>query len=131
MVRVLGREAPAGKWETPCADGPRIAAALALYILMYVVLAFSSLLQLRSVPPHCLRGLRFVYSQLESLTCSKCISTLEVSVSVQLMGSYAGDQIGKYRGNLKHHIYPSHIQLFLLYPILVSYPMNNDEVFPG
>lgn len=50
-------------------------------VLMYVVLTFSSLLQLRSVPPHCLRGLRFVYSQLESLTCCKCISTLEVSVS--------------------------------------------------
>lgn len=48
-------------------------------ILMYVVLTFSSLLQLRSVPPHCLQGLRFVYSQLESLTCCKCISTLEVS----------------------------------------------------
>ncbi|NWV33164.1 S11IP protein, partial [Grantiella picta] len=34
-----------------------------------------------SVPPHCLRGLRFVYSQLESLTCCKCISTLEEIIS--------------------------------------------------
>ncbi|NXC10465.1 S11IP protein, partial [Orthonyx spaldingii] len=34
-----------------------------------------------SVPPHCLQGLRFVYSQLESLTCCKCISTLEEIIS--------------------------------------------------
>lgn len=62
-------------------------------ILIYVVLTFLSLLQLRSVPSHCLRGLRFVYSQLESLTCCKCISTLEVSVSVQLMGKIAGENL--------------------------------------
>lgn len=62
-------------------------------ILMYVVLTFSSLLQLRSVPPHCLRGLRLVYSQLESLTCCKCISTLEVSVSTQLVGKIARERL--------------------------------------
>uniref|UniRef100_G1NFC8 Serine/threonine-protein kinase 11-interacting protein n=1 Tax=Meleagris gallopavo TaxID=9103 RepID=G1NFC8_MELGA len=47
------------------------------------IFPFKSLrhLELRSVPPHCLRGLRFVYSQLESLTCSKCISTLEEIIS--------------------------------------------------
>lgn len=91
-------------------------------ILMCVVLTFSSLLQLRSVPPHCLRGLRFVYSQLESLTCSKCVSTLEVSVSVRLTGSYTGDQIGKYGGSVKHHLKPSHIHLFLPYPFWCPTP---------
>ncbi|NXC44853.1 S11IP protein, partial [Penelope pileata] len=47
------------------------------------IFPFKSLrhLELRSVPPHCLRGLRFVYSQLESLTCSKCITTLEEIIS--------------------------------------------------
>uniref|UniRef100_A0A8C4UVQ4 Serine/threonine kinase 11 interacting protein n=1 Tax=Falco tinnunculus TaxID=100819 RepID=A0A8C4UVQ4_FALTI len=47
------------------------------------IFPFKSLrhLELRSVPPHCLRGLRFVYSQLESLTCCKCISTLEEIIS--------------------------------------------------
>lgn len=47
------------------------------------IFPFKSLrhLELRSVPPHCLRGLRFVYSQLESLTCSKCVSTLEEIIS--------------------------------------------------
>ncbi|XP_009705096.1 PREDICTED: serine/threonine-protein kinase 11-interacting protein, partial [Cariama cristata] len=47
------------------------------------IFPFKSLrhLELRSVPPHCLRGLRYVYSQLESLTCCKCISTLEEIIS--------------------------------------------------
>ncbi|XP_063018038.1 serine/threonine-protein kinase 11-interacting protein [Melospiza melodia melodia] len=47
------------------------------------IFPFKSLrhLELKSVPPHCLRGLRFVYSQLESLTCCKCISTLEEIIS--------------------------------------------------
>ncbi|XP_027534582.1 serine/threonine-protein kinase 11-interacting protein [Neopelma chrysocephalum] len=47
------------------------------------IFPFKSLrhLELRSVPPHCLRGLRLVYSQLESLTCCKCISTLEEIIS--------------------------------------------------
>lgn len=100
-------------------------------ILMYVVLTFSSLLQLRSVPPHCLRGLRFLYSQLESLTCSKCISTLEVSVSVQLTGSYAGDQIGKCGGNLINPYQSISYTAFSPLPILMSYLTNNDEVFLG
>uniref|UniRef100_A0A8D0G9K5 Serine/threonine-protein kinase 11-interacting protein n=1 Tax=Sphenodon punctatus TaxID=8508 RepID=A0A8D0G9K5_SPHPU len=38
-------------------------------------------LELKSVPLHCLRGLRFVYSQLEALTCSKCVGTLEEIIS--------------------------------------------------
>ncbi|XP_009994585.1 PREDICTED: serine/threonine-protein kinase 11-interacting protein [Chaetura pelagica] len=47
------------------------------------IFPFKSLrhLELRSVPPHCLQGLRFVYSQLESLTCCKCISTVEEIIS--------------------------------------------------
>ncbi|XP_068804915.1 serine/threonine-protein kinase 11-interacting protein isoform X2 [Struthio camelus] len=47
------------------------------------IFPFKSLrhLELKSVPPHCLRGLRLVYSQLESLTCCKCISTLEEIIS--------------------------------------------------
>ncbi|NWU96705.1 S11IP protein, partial [Upupa epops] len=47
------------------------------------IFPFKSLrhLELRSVPPHCLRGLRFVYSQLESLTCCRCVSTLEEIIS--------------------------------------------------
>ncbi|XP_067393751.1 serine/threonine-protein kinase 11-interacting protein isoform X2 [Emydura macquarii macquarii] len=38
-------------------------------------------LELKSVPLHCLRGLRFIYSQLEALTCCKCVSTLEEIIS--------------------------------------------------
>uniref|UniRef100_A0A6J0TKY7 Serine/threonine-protein kinase 11-interacting protein n=1 Tax=Pogona vitticeps TaxID=103695 RepID=A0A6J0TKY7_9SAUR len=34
-------------------------------------------LELKCVPLHCLRGLRFVYSQLEALTCSKCVNSLK------------------------------------------------------
>ncbi|XP_074823050.1 serine/threonine-protein kinase 11-interacting protein isoform X3 [Natator depressus] len=47
------------------------------------IFPFKSLrrLELKSVPLHCLRGLRFVYSQLEALTCSKCVSTLEEIIS--------------------------------------------------
>ncbi|XP_044834431.1 serine/threonine-protein kinase 11-interacting protein isoform X2 [Mauremys mutica] len=47
------------------------------------IFPFKSLrrLELKSVPLHCLRGLRFVYSQLEALTCSKCVSTLEEVIS--------------------------------------------------
>ncbi|KAM4624667.1 serine/threonine-protein kinase 11-interacting protein isoform 2-T3 [Discoglossus pictus] len=48
------------------------------------IFPFKSLryLELRCLPPHCLRGLRSVYSQLEILTCSKCISSLEEVVSL-------------------------------------------------
>ncbi|NWV79147.1 S11IP protein, partial [Dasyornis broadbenti] len=47
------------------------------------IFPFKSLrhLEVSIVPPHCLRGLRFVYSQLESLTCWKCVSTLEEIIS--------------------------------------------------
>uniref|UniRef100_K7FMA8 Serine/threonine-protein kinase 11-interacting protein n=1 Tax=Pelodiscus sinensis TaxID=13735 RepID=K7FMA8_PELSI len=47
------------------------------------IFPFKSLrrLELKSVPPHCLRGLRFIYSQLEALTCSRCVSTLEEVIS--------------------------------------------------
>ncbi|KAJ6665574.1 hypothetical protein lerEdw1_003417 [Lerista edwardsae] len=38
-------------------------------------------LELKCVPLHCLRGLRFVYSQLEALTCSRCVSSLEEIIS--------------------------------------------------
>lgn len=34
--------------------------------------------QLKQIPPHCLEGLRGVYSQLEVFTCSKSLNTLEV-----------------------------------------------------
>ncbi|KAJ7346028.1 hypothetical protein JRQ81_001978 [Phrynocephalus forsythii] len=34
-------------------------------------------LELKCVPLHCLRGLRFIYSQLEALTCSKCVKSLK------------------------------------------------------
>ncbi|KAG8550169.1 hypothetical protein GDO81_027957 [Engystomops pustulosus] len=39
-------------------------------------------LELRCLPPHCLRGLRFVYSQLEVLICSRCITSLEEVISL-------------------------------------------------
>ncbi|XP_074857737.1 serine/threonine-protein kinase 11-interacting protein isoform X2 [Carettochelys insculpta] len=47
------------------------------------IFPFKSLrrLELKSVPLHCLRGLRFIYSQLEALTCSRCVSTLEEVIS--------------------------------------------------
>nr|XP_032630379.1 serine/threonine-protein kinase 11-interacting protein isoform X2 [Chelonoidis abingdonii] len=47
------------------------------------IFPFKSLrrLELKSVPLHCLRGLRFIYSQLEALTCSKCVSMLEEVIS--------------------------------------------------
>ncbi|XP_044158899.1 serine/threonine-protein kinase 11-interacting protein [Bufo gargarizans] len=43
------------------------------------IFPFKSLrsLELRCLPPHCLRGLRFVYSQLEVLICSRCVTSLE------------------------------------------------------
>ncbi|XP_053327709.1 serine/threonine-protein kinase 11-interacting protein [Spea bombifrons] len=48
------------------------------------IFPFKSLrsLELRSLPPHCLRGLRSVYSQLEVLTCSKCVTSLEELISL-------------------------------------------------
>ncbi|MEE6489038.1 hypothetical protein FKM82_015468 [Ascaphus truei] len=48
------------------------------------IFPFKSLrrLELRALPPHCLRGLRTVYSQLEVLICSKCISSLEEVISL-------------------------------------------------
>ncbi|XP_053102711.1 serine/threonine-protein kinase 11-interacting protein isoform X2 [Hemicordylus capensis] len=47
------------------------------------IFPFKSLrrLELKCVPLHCLRGLRLVYSQLEALTCSKCVSSLEEIIS--------------------------------------------------
>lgn len=41
---------------------------------------FLPLHQLRGVPIHSLRGLRSIYSQLESLVCSRSIQALEVRV---------------------------------------------------
>ncbi|XP_068102059.1 serine/threonine-protein kinase 11-interacting protein [Hyperolius riggenbachi] len=48
------------------------------------IFPFKSLrnLELRCLPPHCLRGLRGVYSQLEVLTCSFCITSLEEVISL-------------------------------------------------
>ncbi|XP_066431634.1 serine/threonine-protein kinase 11-interacting protein isoform X2 [Eleutherodactylus coqui] len=48
------------------------------------IFPFKSLrsLELRCLPPHCLRGLRFVYSQLEVLICSRCVSSLEEVISL-------------------------------------------------
>ncbi|TMS11698.1 Serine/threonine-protein kinase 11-interacting protein [Larimichthys crocea] len=43
------------------------------------IFPFKSLkcLELKRIPPHCLEGLRGVYSQLEVFTCSKSVSSLE------------------------------------------------------
>ncbi|XP_015270004.1 PREDICTED: serine/threonine-protein kinase 11-interacting protein [Gekko japonicus] len=38
-------------------------------------------LELKCVPLHTLRGLRFIYSQLEALTCSKCVNSLQEIIS--------------------------------------------------
>ncbi|XP_018418537.1 PREDICTED: serine/threonine-protein kinase 11-interacting protein [Nanorana parkeri] len=48
------------------------------------IFPFKSLkrLELRCLPPHCLRGLRGVYSQLEVLTCSHCVTSLEEVISL-------------------------------------------------
>ncbi|XP_075037070.1 serine/threonine-protein kinase 11-interacting protein [Mixophyes fleayi] len=48
------------------------------------IFPFKSLrsLELRCLPPHCLRGLRFVYSQLEVLICSRCVTSLEEVISL-------------------------------------------------
>ncbi|XP_072436101.1 serine/threonine-protein kinase 11-interacting protein isoform X3 [Chiloscyllium punctatum] len=48
------------------------------------IMAFKSLrfLELKRVPPHCLEGLRFVYTRLEILVCSSCINTIEEIISV-------------------------------------------------
>ncbi|XP_061465415.1 serine/threonine-protein kinase 11-interacting protein isoform X2 [Rhineura floridana] len=47
------------------------------------IFPFKSLrhLELKCVPLHCLRGLRFVYSQLEALTCSRCVNSLKEIIS--------------------------------------------------
>uniref|UniRef100_A0A8C2G5Q5 Serine/threonine-protein kinase 11-interacting protein n=1 Tax=Cyprinus carpio TaxID=7962 RepID=A0A8C2G5Q5_CYPCA len=54
--------------------------------LQYVVkiFPFKSLkhLELKRIPPHCLEGLRGVYSQLEVFTCSKGVSSLEELLSL-------------------------------------------------
>ncbi|TRY90331.1 hypothetical protein DNTS_015226 [Danionella cerebrum] len=58
--------------------------------LQYVVkiFPFKSLkrLELKRIPPHCLEGLRGVYSQLEMFTCSKGVSSPE-----ELLSSCGGD----------------------------------------
>lgn len=41
--------------------------------------------QLKRIPPHCLEGLRGVYSQLEVFTCSKSLNSLEVPLSYMSM----------------------------------------------
>ncbi|XP_051870045.1 serine/threonine-protein kinase 11-interacting protein isoform X2 [Pristis pectinata] len=48
------------------------------------IFAFKSLrfLELKRVPPHCLEGLRGVYTRLEILVCSCCINTIEEIISV-------------------------------------------------
>ncbi|KAM6945407.1 serine/threonine-protein kinase 11-interacting protein [Aplochiton taeniatus] len=48
------------------------------------IFPFKSLqsLELKRVPPHCLEGLRGVYSQLEVFTCSRSLSTLEELLSL-------------------------------------------------
>ncbi|XP_056391863.1 serine/threonine-protein kinase 11-interacting protein [Hyla sarda] len=48
------------------------------------IFPFKSLrsLELRSLPPHCLRGLRCVYSQLEVLVCFRCVTSLEEVISL-------------------------------------------------
>nr|XP_056707007.1 serine/threonine-protein kinase 11-interacting protein [Euleptes europaea] len=38
-------------------------------------------LELKCIPLHCLRGLRLIYSQLEALTCSKCVNSLQEIIS--------------------------------------------------
>ncbi|XP_069792091.1 serine/threonine-protein kinase 11-interacting protein isoform X2 [Narcine bancroftii] len=45
--------------------------------------AFKSLrfLELKRIPPHCLRGLRGVYTMLEILVCSHCINTIKEIIS--------------------------------------------------
>uniref|UniRef100_A0A8C5QZU5 Serine/threonine-protein kinase 11-interacting protein n=1 Tax=Leptobrachium leishanense TaxID=445787 RepID=A0A8C5QZU5_9ANUR len=39
-------------------------------------------LELRFLPPHCIRGLRFVYSRLKVLICFKCLTSLEEIISL-------------------------------------------------
>uniref|UniRef100_A0A3Q3X4G1 LKB1 serine/threonine kinase interacting protein 1 N-terminal domain-containing protein n=1 Tax=Mola mola TaxID=94237 RepID=A0A3Q3X4G1_MOLML len=48
------------------------------------IFPFKSLkyLELKQIPPHCLEGLRGVYSQLEVFTCSKSLSSLEELLSL-------------------------------------------------
>uniref|UniRef100_S4RX32 LKB1 serine/threonine kinase interacting protein 1 N-terminal domain-containing protein n=1 Tax=Petromyzon marinus TaxID=7757 RepID=S4RX32_PETMA len=43
-------------------------------------------LELKGVPVHCLEGLQGIHTQLESLTCWKCVDTMEVPAS----GSHGG-----------------------------------------
>uniref|UniRef100_A0ACB8G250 Uncharacterized protein n=1 Tax=Sphaerodactylus townsendi TaxID=933632 RepID=A0ACB8G250_9SAUR len=47
------------------------------------IFPFKSLrrLELKCVPLQCLRGLRLIYSQLEALTCSKCVNSLQEIIS--------------------------------------------------
>ncbi|CAI9535066.1 unnamed protein product [Staurois parvus] len=47
------------------------------------IFPFKSLksLELQCLPPHCLRGLRGVYSQLEILTCSQCVTSIAEVIS--------------------------------------------------
>ncbi|KAM4698137.1 serine/threonine-protein kinase 11-interacting protein isoform 2-T2 [Rhinophrynus dorsalis] len=67
------------------------------------IFPFKSLrsLELRSLPPHCLRGLRSVYSQLEVLTCSKCISSLEELLNCLRILDLSHNQIAECGSYLK------------------------------
>lgn len=62
--------------------------ALFCIIVLNIAFLFDCFsVQLKRIPPHCLEGLRGVYSQLEVFTCSKGVSSLEVMVSPTGIGT--------------------------------------------
>ncbi|KAG8520859.1 Serine/threonine-protein kinase 11-interacting protein [Galemys pyrenaicus] len=75
-LKVLGWE-----WDLVHVPGPGLPAPIKIF-------PFKSLrkLELRGVPLHCLRGLRGIYSQLETLICSRSIQALS-----ELLSACGGD----------------------------------------
>ncbi|XP_078259379.1 serine/threonine-protein kinase 11-interacting protein isoform X2 [Rhinoraja longicauda] len=67
------------------------------------IFAFKSLrfLELKRVPPHCLEGLRGIYTRLEILVCSRCIYTVEGLLNVLRTLDLSHNQIRDCAGNLK------------------------------
>lgn len=62
--------------------------ALFCIIVLNIAFLFDCFsVQLKRIPPHCLEGLRGVYSQLEVFTCSKGVSSLEVMFSPTGIGT--------------------------------------------
>lgn len=72
--------------------------------------------QLRGVPLHCLRGLGGIYSQLETLTCSRSIQALEVRGGEGSQGPRRPSSAGL--SSLQPSLLPASLRTVSLPPLL-------------